>query len=409
MPHPNSSDEQTHPIAETIRKAVAEGRKVQLVRSAGGAADGIPIAIEQFRAVVDYPARDMTITVESGLTVSELAGILRAESQQLPIDPCSPDQTIGGLVAGNDSGPRRFGYGTMRDYLIGVEAIDGRGRVFHAGGRVVKNVAGYDLCRLLTGSRGSLAVISRVTLKVKPLPVDAAIATFAFTSYAAAERALELLNLTASSPVILDVMNASAATRLLSQFSAADAEVRYPVVLVIGWEGSESSVAWQVETVRTELQDLTDQVHVQTGTAAVDNYCERVCGLQQPQDADTWLFQTRQLPSTVISTVASLESEDCEVFGRAGNGDLFIRSAGNNANGNYGTGSEPGSQRVGEQLVFEQLQSMLSEQQGALFVRKSRHCRTPLPDPQTLTLCRRLKEMFDPAGILNSLTAEPEV
>ena len=73
-------------------------------------------------------------------------------------------------MAANTSGPRRFGCGTFRDYVIGLTAVTADGRVFHSGGRVVKNVAGYDLCKLLVGSLGTLAVVTQLTLKLKPLP-----------------------------------------------------------------------------------------------------------------------------------------------------------------------------------------------------------------------------------------------
>src|SRR5690606_40405915 len=80
-----------------------------------------------------------------------------------------PRATSGGAIAANTSGPGRYGYGTFRDYVIGISAVDGQGRLFSAGGRVVKNVAGYDLCKLLGGSQGALAVITQVTLKLRPL------------------------------------------------------------------------------------------------------------------------------------------------------------------------------------------------------------------------------------------------
>ena len=80
------------------------------------------------------------------------------------------EATIGGVIATNWNGPRRYGQGTVRDYVIGIHAVDGRGMPFKGGGRVVKNVAGYDFCKLLTGSLGTLGVITQVTLKLKPIP-----------------------------------------------------------------------------------------------------------------------------------------------------------------------------------------------------------------------------------------------
>ena len=121
--------------------------------------------------VVDYTPRDMTILVEAGVRMADLAATLAAEGQQLPIDvPRASEATIGGVVATNWNGPRRYGHGTIRDYVIGIHAVDGRGVAFKGGGRVVKNVAGYDFCKLLTGSLGTLGVITQLALKVKPLP-----------------------------------------------------------------------------------------------------------------------------------------------------------------------------------------------------------------------------------------------
>ena len=96
----------------------------------------------------------MTITVGAGITLEKLRQILAAESQELPLDIPQADQaTIGGCIAANISGFRRLGSGTLRDYVIGIEAVDGRGAIYHGGGRVVKNVAGYDFCRLLIGRK----------------------------------------------------------------------------------------------------------------------------------------------------------------------------------------------------------------------------------------------------------------
>src|SRR6185369_14097741 len=104
-----------------------------------------------------------------GITMQALAELLAKERQRLPIDvPQAEQATIGGVIATNWNGPRRFGEGTVRDYVIGISAVDGRGQPFKGGGRVVKNVAGYDFCKLLTGSLGTLGIITQLSLKVKP-------------------------------------------------------------------------------------------------------------------------------------------------------------------------------------------------------------------------------------------------
>src|SRR6266403_2689729 len=102
-------------------------------------AQGRGLSLAKLNRTVDYPARDMTVTVEAGVTMKALADLLATERQRLPIDvPQAERATIGGVIATNWNGPRRYGHGTVRDYVIGISAIDGRGLPFKGGGRVVK-------------------------------------------------------------------------------------------------------------------------------------------------------------------------------------------------------------------------------------------------------------------------------
>ena len=100
---------------------------------------GRGLSLARLNRLVDYPARDLTVTVEAGMTVAELQRQLAAYGQRLPVDIPQPERaTLGGAVAANSSGPRRYGFGTLRDYLLGLRAVDGRGCEFAGGGRVVK-------------------------------------------------------------------------------------------------------------------------------------------------------------------------------------------------------------------------------------------------------------------------------
>src|SRR6185312_5868323 len=118
-----------------------------------------------------YPAADMTITVEAGITLAALGAVLAEQHQRLQIDAPDPDRaTLGGVFATNTRGPRSFGLGRPRDQIIGVAFVTSDGELVKGGGRVVKNVAGYDFPRLLTGSLGTLGIIAQMTLKVRPMP-----------------------------------------------------------------------------------------------------------------------------------------------------------------------------------------------------------------------------------------------
>ena len=124
--------------------------------------------------VLDHDHANLTVTAESGITLAALQQPLAAERQFVPLDPPFPDRsTIGGIVAANLNGPRRGCYGSARDLVIGVKVILTSGERIKAGGKVVKNVAGYDMCKLFTGSLGTLGIITELTLRLAPLPESA--------------------------------------------------------------------------------------------------------------------------------------------------------------------------------------------------------------------------------------------
>jgi FAD/FMN-containing dehydrogenase len=121
--------------------------------------------------VLQYEPDDLTIGVEAGMTLAELQATLAEYGQILPLDVPRPDQaTIGGLVAAAADGPRRLGYGTLRDWVLALTVVEADGTVSRLGAQVVKNVTGYDLVKLFVGSRGTLGVIAAVSLKVFPRP-----------------------------------------------------------------------------------------------------------------------------------------------------------------------------------------------------------------------------------------------
>ena len=279
--------------------------------------------------IVDYPARDMTITVGAGMSYGTLQTILREENQQLPVDVANEDTSLGELVAYDICGPRQFGYGSLRDYVIGVEAVDGSGRVFHAGGRVVKNVAGYDLCRLLVGSRNQLGTITQLTFKLKPLPAQQSIMVAGFRSLRDLESALERLNLTATTPVILDVLGRSATSRLLTESMPELTETTHgqdaAALLVIGFEGPLAACHWQNKTLQDELAGTAVWCHIASRVDAFQNYCRTAQRAVAGENNDPWLARLITLPSRVVSSLSVLQEAGCGVFGRAGNGILFVR------------------------------------------------------------------------------------
>jgi glycolate oxidase FAD binding subunit len=209
-----------------------------LVRGAGtkmgwGAAPrqfDILMSTARLNAVVAHRYGDLTATVQAGAKLGDVNRALAQHRQWIPLDPPSADRaTIGGLVATNDSGPRRHRYGAPRDLIIGVEFARADGRLAKGGGIVVKNVAGYDLPRLLTGSFGCLGVILTATFKLYPLT--------------AASRTLVVEPSSASDLGALALkLSASHLTPTALEFAT------HPLRLIIRFESIEASVAQQSET-----------------------------------------------------------------------------------------------------------------------------------------------------------------
>ncbi|HSM81794.1 MAG TPA: FAD-binding oxidoreductase [Nodosilinea sp.] len=137
----------------------------------GGLGHGVDLIVSTARLnqVIDHAVGDMTLTAQAGVKLADLAPLLAQHQQLLAVDPAYPEQaTLGGIVATADTGSWRQRYGGLRDMLIGISFVRADGQVAKAGGRVVKNVAGYDLMKLMTGSYGTLGVISQLTFRLYP-------------------------------------------------------------------------------------------------------------------------------------------------------------------------------------------------------------------------------------------------
>ncbi|HEX7233324.1 MAG TPA: FAD-binding oxidoreductase [Candidatus Binatia bacterium] len=131
----------------------------------------VVISTERLARIIDHDHANLTVSVESGVVLAELQRQLANRHQFAPLEPPFPDRaTIGGIIAANLNGPRRSYYGSVRDLVIGIKVVLIGGDKIKAGGKVVKNVAGYDMCKLFVGSLGTLGVISEVTIRLAPVP-----------------------------------------------------------------------------------------------------------------------------------------------------------------------------------------------------------------------------------------------
>ena len=164
-------------FAERIRSAAAAKRPLRICGGGtkdfyGGALNGELLVTTPYAGVVDYEPTELVMTVRSGTTLAEVERVLEERGQMLPFEPprFGPASTIGGMVAAGLSGPRRPYAGAVRDLVLGVRIIDGAGRDLRFGGQVMKNVAGYDVARVMAGALGTLGVILDVSVKVLPKP-----------------------------------------------------------------------------------------------------------------------------------------------------------------------------------------------------------------------------------------------
>jgi glycolate oxidase FAD binding subunit len=168
-------------LAETL--AYASRERLQTVIRGGGSKIGwgrpprsvdLVVSTGRLARLVAHRHGDLTVTVQAGMRLQDLNRALRAHNQWLPVESAFDDATVGGIVATNDAGPSRHRNGTPRDLVIGMTLALADGRLVKSGGTVVKNVAGYDLGRLMAGSHGSLAGIADVTFKLLPIPAASA-------------------------------------------------------------------------------------------------------------------------------------------------------------------------------------------------------------------------------------------
>src|SRR5438128_557601 len=172
-------------VEEAVQWAVSEGKTLEIVGSGSKRAIGRPtqtdatLDLSALSGITLYEPEELVLSARAGTPLKEIETLLASRGQHLAFEPmdCGPvlggssgAATIGAMLATNLSGPRRIKAGAARDHFLGFHAVSGRGEAFKSGGRVVKNVTGYDLSKLMAGSYGTLAVLTEVTLKVLPKP-----------------------------------------------------------------------------------------------------------------------------------------------------------------------------------------------------------------------------------------------
>ena len=237
-------------VADVLRSAAADGRTVvpvggrsKLSWAASPSSCDLLLDTTGLDRVVEHVAGDLIVVAEAGVRLADLQAQVGDAGQMLGLDPPEPAATLGGVVSANASGPRRLRYGTARDLLIGTTVVLADGTVATAGGKVVKNVAGYDLGKLYTGAHGTLGVVVSTTWRLHPLPPAARVVILDLPDAAeAGPLAVRLARSTLTPSAVELIATTGAAGRLVVVFEAiaesVAAQARQAVALLGG--GSES-------------------------------------------------------------------------------------------------------------------------------------------------------------------------
>lgn len=227
---------------------------------------GIALDLTRLNRLVDFQPADLTVSVEAGVTIAQLDAALAQDGKHVPISaPLADRATVGGTLATGVSGPLRAAYGLPRDWLIGINVVGPNGTPSKAGGKVVKNVTGYDLNRLYTGSLGTLAVITEATFKLAPAPGNWAVVVASFTNAVAAAQAGQDLQSQYYAPLGLQLLTGKAASHLMPAFAADGSKV--VAVAVVG--GRPASVNRRVGDTTALWRGVADEIETASGPEAV--------------------------------------------------------------------------------------------------------------------------------------------
>ena len=350
-------------------------------RPIGRPVDGEELSTSALTGITLYEPGALTLVAEAGTPIAEIEAALEAEGQMLAFEPMDHRKllgtegkpTIGGVVAGNVSGPRRVQVGACRDFLLGVRFVDGRGEIVKSGGRVMKNVTGYDLVKLMAGSWGTLGVLSEVSLKVLPKPEATATLRINDLSIEAAIRAM--------SAALCSPFDVSGAAHTKIGIDAAP-------VTMIRVEGFTDSVSYRSKRLSALLAGISDAtIEIREGSPETNSGWRSVRDSEDfaEFDGDVWRFSVKpgDAPGMVQAIERVIGDPDRHLFQLDWGGGLIW------------VGCPSGADLRPSGLKGH-----------ATLIRASDETKTCLgvfqPEPpQLAAMAAGLRRQFDPRGILN--------
>lgn len=259
------------------------------------------VSTQKCDRLIEHAVGDLTVTVEAGMKLADLQAKLEVHQQFLPLDPVYPQQaTIGGIIATADTGSWRQRYGGVRDLLLGISFVRADGQVAKAGGRVVKNVAGYDLMKLFTGAYGTLGIISQATFRTYPLPK--ASTTLLLTGDAdRLATATQTIRNSGLTPTAMDLVSASAIAKL---------ELGNDMGLLLRFQTIPESIERQSEQVKAIAQQTNLAVACFTGRDELDLWQGLTKIVRIPHTETGIVGKIGIVPTEVVALLSKLFQSD---------------------------------------------------------------------------------------------------
>jgi D-lactate dehydrogenase (quinone) len=385
---------------------VARGRGSNTTGASIAVEGGLVLSLERMQGILAIRPGDRAAVVEPGVVNGELQRALATHGMFWAADPTSaPYASIGGNIACNAGGPRTLKYGSARDNLLALRAVDGRGRAFRCGAAVTKNSTGFDLVRLLAGSEGTLAIITEATLKLTPLAEARRGLRALYRSVDAAAAAVARLMAQPVLPTTLEFMDDAALRLLRERGLTLPAEAQ--ALLLLDVDGREATLDDAVEALRAaaSTEGLLDfaaarsEAELESLWAARRALSPALRSVAPDKINEDVVVPVSRLPD-LLARVRALSAEHAipiVCFGHAGNGNLHVNL--------LFDGAVPGARARADaclNAVFSavlDLGGTLSGEHGIGLAKRDFMPRAL--DPVTLDLMRALKAQFDPRGILN--------
>ena len=263
------------------------------------------VSTQKCDRIIEHAVDDLTVTVEAGVRLADLQAKLQQTNQFLPLDPAFPESaTIGGILATADTGSLRQRYGGVRDLVLGISFVRGDGEIAKAGGRVVKNVAGYDLMKLFIGSYGTLGIISQVTFRTYPIP-EASQTLVIRGAADSIKRAIKLLKNSSLTPTAADLITASVAKKL---------EIAENMALMVRFQTINESIQAQSALLATILENLALEIVTYQGEAERVLWHQLVNLVRVPQSSAAIICKLGLLPTAGVEFLQKLAEIEIDAY-----------------------------------------------------------------------------------------------